>query len=445
MSAAATVEQARSHYEGEAKRARELRAAADRKRDEITASGKNLLLAENKELFDEVDAAYKEADAASDNVAVLRGRLEAMAGWGEAPVAAGRLPYAGGGEGAANVQRKSIAHRLTGDAGFRAWHERFGKELASGEAMAASFLQANGMPRAEIMTAGEFRAFMDYQATTITGGGATSGAPFIVNDLQPGFVPYRRKMPSIAALVGQGETNSDIVEYVHQTAVSTGAAETAEDVAAPESAITWEALTANVREITHFIPVTLRAMSDAGQLRTIVESDLVAGVLDRLDTQLYAGGGTGSDLTGITITSGINTQPLGGDTRLDCLHKAVTQIRVAAGVLSEPDAIVMNGTDWQKVRLEKDADGQYLLGPAGMSGDRQIWGIPVVISNVSSTGSPLVGDFAGSARMWTREGVNLSAGLDGNDFTKRRISLLAAMRIAFAVTRPTGFTGVTGF
>lgn len=135
-------------------------------------------------------------------------------------------------------------------------------------------------------------------------------------------------------------------------------------------------------------------------------------MLDTLDTQLYSGPGTGVTLTGITITSGINTQPLGGDTRLDCLHKAITQIRVAAGVLSEPDAILMNGTDWQKVRLEKDADGQYLLGPAGMSGDRQIWGIPVVVSNVASTGTPLVGDFAGSARLWTREGVNLSAGLD---------------------------------
>lgn len=448
MSAAFTAEQAREQYAGEVKRARELKAAADKKRDAMKAEGLNLLADENKDKFDELDAEYLAADQAADNAEVLRGRMERFIQMDSSrPSTEDRKPYGGepNGNGAWNARPKSIAHRVTDDATFKAWHERFNRELAAGEGAAAAFLQSNGFGRMPILSASEFRSLMEYQATTITGGGATSAAPFIVNDLQPGFVPYARKNPTIASLVGQGETNSDIVEYVHQTAVSTQAAETGEDIAAPEAAITWENLTANVREITDFIPITLRAMADAGQLRSVVENDLIAGVLDILDTELYAGPGTGVTLTGITLTSGINTQPLGGDTRLDCLHKCVTQIRVAAGVLSEADAMVMNGNDWQKVRLEKDADGQYLLGPAGMSGEKQIWGVPVVISNVATTGAPLVGDFARSARMWTREGIHLNAGLDGNDFTKRRISLLAAIRVAFAVTRPTGFVLVSGF
>ena len=66
-------------------------------------------------------------------------------------------------------------------------------------------------------------------------------------------------------------------------------------------------------------------------------------------------------------------------------------------------------------------------------------------TTVVTSGQPLVGDFANSARLWTREGIHLDSGLDGNDFTKRRISLLVALRVAFAVTRVTGFTVVTGY
>lgn len=451
MSAAATVEQARAHYEAEAKRARELRVKAEKFRDEVTADGKNLLASEHKDLFDQVDAAFKEADESADNVAVLRDRLAVMAGWGNGTsgghAAETPLPYGGAamlGAGQFGQKVKSFSHRLTSNAEFAEWQKRLKGILDSSPTMAAQLIAA-GFDPVVMLSRDEFRSLLDFQATTVTGGGATSAGPFIVNDLQPGYVPYARKTPTLASLVGNAETDSDVVEYVTQTAASTGAAETAEDVAATESAITFATNTTNVREITHFIPVTNRAMADAGQIRSIVENDLAGGVIDRLDMQIYAGGGTGSDLTGISITSGINTQPLGGDTRLDCLHKAITQIRVAAGVLSEPDAIGMHPNDWQKVRLEKDANGQYLLGPAGMSGDRQIWGIPVVVSKVFTEGTPLVGDYAGSARLWVREGLSVTSGLDGNDFTKRRISLLAAIRVAFAVTRATGFTGITGF
>lgn len=441
-----TAESARKFYSEARQEAARLRADAVKLRDEATADGKNLLADEHKELFAKIDEAFKASDLKADEAEVLRGRLEQLEGWSNGRAGGERLPYTAELRGmlAGGQNVKSYAHRLTSHAEFASWQKSLRSQLDQSE-QAAMKTFLNGFDPVAMLSRDEFRALLEFQATTITGGGSTSAGPFIVNDLQPGFVPYARKRPTIAALVATGETDSDVVEYVTQTAVSSGAAETAEDTAAPESAITFATNTTNVREITHFIPVTLRAMADAGQVRSIVENDLAGGVIDRLDTQLYSGDGTGVNLTGITITSGINTQALGGDTRLDCLHKALTQIRVAAGVFSEADAIVMHPNDWQKIRLEKDANGQYLLGPAGMSGDRQVWGIPVIASTVATAGAPLVGDFAGSSRLWVREGLAVTSGLDGNDFTKRRISLLAAIRVAFAVPRPTGFTAVSGF
>ena len=69
----------------------------------------------------------------------------------------------------------------------------------------------------------------------------------------------------------------------------------------------------------------------------------------------------------------------------------------------------------------------------------------MVTSTVFTEGTVLAGAFERSARLWLREGLAVTSGLDGNDFTKRRVSLLAAMRVAFAVTRPGGFCTVTGF
>ena len=420
-------------------------AKADKMRADMIAEGVNPLT--DADALAKIDAAYKEYSTLASEAREAEAALARLTAYDTMakPNAASHAPERAANRGGSGSPR-SIGYRVTEAAQVAEFQASLRKSLDShGDAIAYQFATQGFAEPAQLMSRDEMAQFHNYLATTVTGGGATSAGPFIVNDLQAGYVPYARKQPTLASMVGNGSTDSDVVEYVTQTAVSTGAVETAEDSAAPESTISFATNTTNVREITHFVPVTLRAMADAGQLRTIVEQDLLAGVIDRLDTQIFAGGGTGQDLTGITITSGINTQPLGGDTRLDCLHKAITQIRVAVGVLSEPDYIGMHGNDWQKIRLEKDSDGAYLMGPPGMSGERQVWGVPVVVSNVFTAGAPLVGDFGRSARLWIREGVSVNAGLDGNDFTKRRISLLAAMRIAFAVTRPAGFSAVSGF
>lgn len=415
-------------------------AAFEQMRDGYSDSGVNLL--EDREAFAKVEEAHKEYAALADQAAEQRNALAQMDGWdrpSQRPGVVAPIPHADAG----GAPRR-FGHRFTQSEAYRSLRESGAFNTDAGFLS----MMTRGLER-PILLMDKDELSMQIEtlragATTVTGGGATSAGPFIQNDLQPGFVAYARKRPLIASLVAQATTDSDTVEYVRQTAVSTGAAETAEDVAAPESAITFETVTQPVLEVTHWVPVTLRAMADEGQIRAIVENDLAGGVLDRLDTQLMSGGG-GADFTGIYNTSNIGTQALGGDTRLDALHKAITQIAVAAGVLDDADFIGMHPNDWQKVRLEKASDGHYIMGPPGMEGAKQAWGVPVVTSTVFTAGQPMVGAWQSSARLWLREGLSVNTGLDGNDFTKRRVSILAAMRVAFGVQRPGGFCGLTGF
>lgn len=421
--------------------AKDLHAAAEALKRDVIASGVNPLT--DEAAFVKLDDAYKASDLKSLEAADLRGRwqrLQEMDG-SAFRAGAGIGPF-GGGEG---DRPQRIGDRFTKSEEYVA----FGRSGAYMSEQAFMSAAARGLERPiTILHREEIEAMLGgarMYATTITGGGSTSVGPFIQNELMPGFVLYATKRPTLAAIVGPGTTDSDVVEYVSESAPTNAGAETAEDTAAPESTYAFATNTTNVREITHFVPVTLRAMADAGQIRTIIEGKLALGVIDRLDTQIASGGGTGQDLTGIYNASGIGTEALGANTRADAIHRAITKVRVAAGVLSECDNIGLHPNDWQKLRLEKDANGQYLFGPPNMDIQKTAWGIPVVVSTVFTSGTPLVGDFGGSSTLWLREGLAVTTGLDGNDFTKRRVSLLAAMRIAFAVTRAGGFTQVTGF
>lgn len=421
-------------------------AKAEKMKADMVSEGVNPM--ENKDAFDKIDAAYKEHGVAAQQVRDLQDRLAAMRGWanGGSLTPGGLTPAAAPGAGNGISTLFKFGARVTESEKYRALM-RLANEM--GDAQFVAHVKAAGgfdgpiplMSRVELQSlllGGRFGA------TAITGGSATSAGPFIPNDLQPGFVEYIRKTPTLAQVVGQAETDSDVVEYVTQSAVTNAAAEAGEGNNAAEATYAFATATTNVQEITHYVPITRRAMMDAGQMRSIVEGELIIDLFDRLDTQIASGGGTGDDLEGI-YTAVSQAQALGGDSRADALHKAMTQVRVAAGVRMEPDYIGIHPNDYQQVILEQDGAGQYLFGPPSQAGARAAWGVPFLVSTVFTDGTPLVGNFARGARLWIRSGAEVLAGLNDDDFVKRRISLLATMRAAFKTIRPTAFCEVTSF
>ena len=415
-------------------------AAAVKLQEEMVAEGVNLLT--DTENFNKLNAQYAVADAASQEAEEYKDRIAKLQGFaGGAP--RGGLPTPGEPGQRNRESLFSFGERLTNHEAFKA-AMKMATEV--GDASFAATLKdfaAGGIP---LMSRMELQQLLigRYGATAVTGGSATSAGPFIQNDLQPGYVEYVRKSPTLAAVVGRGETDSDVVEYVTQSAPTNNAAPTAETNNAPESTYPFATATTNVQEIVHFVPVTRRAMQDSGQIRTIVEGDLVVDLLDKLDDQLASGLGTGDELEGI-YTAVSQAQDKGSDSRPDAIHKAMTKIRIAAGVRMEPDYIGIHPNDYQDLVLETDADGRYLLGDPNVAGPRSVWGVPFIVSTVFTDGTPLVGNFQRGAKLWIRSGVEVLSGLNGDDFKLRRISLMATMRAAFKTVRPTAFTEVTNF
>jgi HK97 family phage major capsid protein len=113
----------------------------------------------------------------------------------------------------------------------------------------------------------------------------------------------RRVRPAAAAAAAhprphhdRADRNSDQVKFARQTTFTNVAAETAEATATsvgtkPEATIAFEVVTADVKTIAHWVPATRRSLSDAGQLRTLIESQLAYGLEYRLESEVVNGDG----------------------------------------------------------------------------------------------------------------------------------------------------------
>lgn len=432
----------------EAKRAElpGLKAAAEAKQLEVRAAFKNIDVPEgvdreqaislavlgNAEAFSRVDAAWKPYSEAARDLDVQTQNLMSMyeqqgfhgGGSPFAPQHSPGAPETGERFNVRNIGAKASALFLGSDV------------YAEAKEWARSSPGPLGVTKGvQVMTAAEFK-------TLVTGLSKTSGGAFVENDRQD-FLSFLAQRPLVAAMVGQATTDSDTVEYVEQTAFTNNAAATAEGTAANESAVTYVVRTVPVEEITHFIPSTKRAIADAGELQGLLEQDLILGVLRALDQEILSGDGSTPNLEGIYNAGSVQTQALGSDTRADCLHKAITKIRIAFG---EPDGVLFNPADYQDLRLEKDGMGRYLFGDPAGPGATGVWGVPWTQSSYATSGTPIVGDFRMGSRLSIREGVSVAmSDSHANYFTERKVALLASMRAAFKVRRPTHFCTPTGF
>ena len=279
--------------------------------------------------------------------------------------------------------------------------------------------------------------------TLITGDSATSGGAF-VSTQQTGIYEGLGWRPfTIRDVVSIRQTNSDTVEYVRQSTRTNAAAPVPEatttdttgdeDSVKPESAMAFAKVTAPVRTIAHWAPATKRALSDAAQLRGLIDQELRDGLREEEEDQIVNGDGTGENLEGIATVS---TQTQAWDTDLlTTTRKARTKVRVTGR--SQATAYLLNPADWERIDLLQDNENRYYFGGPMQLGTPTLWGLPVVESEAVTSGVGYVGDFR-KCILWDREQANISVSDSHSDFFIRNmVAILAEERVAFGITRPT--------
>lgn len=282
----------------------------------------------------------------------------------------------------------------------------------------------------------------------LTGASDTSAGALVYSDQTSIIVPYGRRPLTLMDIITVGTTDSDTVEYVRVTAETNNAAPVAEATATggssgvkPESAMTLERVTEPVKTLAHWIPATKRALSDAGQLRTLIDNFLRNGLMEEFEDQAITGSGSGENFTGLDTVSG--TQDQAWDTNiLVTTRKARTKVRTVGR--ATPTAYLLHPTDWETIQLTRDESGGagtggFLFGgPAGLQAPT-LWGLPVVECEAVPQGYGWVGDFRQMV-YWSRSQASVQVSDSHSDFFIRNlVAILAEQRAALGILKPNAF------
>lgn len=282
--------------------------------------------------------------------------------------------------------------------------------------------------------------------TLITGGGATSGGAFTIADQSGIYDPLGRRPVSLRTIVTVRQTTSDAVEFVRQLTRVNAAAPVAEATATsgasgtkPEGGFTFERVQELVRTIAEWVPATKRALSDAAQLRGIIDDELRADLAEQVDWQIVNGDGTGENFTGLVSTPG--TQAQAWDTNiLTTTRKGRTKVMTVGR--STPSAYGLHPIDWETIDLLQDNEARYYFGGPSAMGTPRLWGLPVVESEAFTQGTGWVGDWR-RVVLWDREEANVSVSDSHADFfTRNMVAILAELRATMGVIRPAAFVSL---
>lgn len=300
-----------------------------------------------------------------------------------------------------------------------------------------------------------YKALITGADDTSAGGLIPSDRRGLLNDLGE----FQRPL-ALRNLVTPGTTTSDQVEYARIASTTNAAATvpeatttaeigsgtpavTAADAGLkPESGLTTVRVTTPVRTIAHWLPATKRALSDAAQVRTLVDNFLEYGLEEELDDQMISGDGTGENFTGLANVSGVQTQAADAGGLLHTTRKAKTKVRLIGRAVA--NGYVFNPNDLERIDLLQDNEARfYFGGPSGVGTAGALWGLPVVESEAVPAGTAYCGDWR-KAILWDREQASVTVTDSHADFFVRNlVAILAEMRAAFGVIQPSAFVRIT--
>jgi HK97 family phage major capsid protein len=286
----------------------------------------------------------------------------------------------------------------------------------------------------------------------ITGTDQTSAGAFVQTDYTGIYEPLGRYPLNVLGLVARRTTTSDLVEFVRQTVQVQEAAPTPEanvkyvtgatgEVSGtkPQGQMAFEKVHAMVKTIAVYVGATKRALSDAAQIRGIIDQELRDDLNEELEQQIMTGNGVGENFTGVLSTAGVLTQAFNTNILTTC-RQAVTTLQVTGR--ARPNAWVFNPVDWETVELLQDVVNRYYGNGPFAQGPNMLWGYPVVTSQSKPAGTAILADWR-KAVLWDREAASISVTDSHEDwFIRNLVAILAEMRAAFGLIRPSAFCEV---
>tara|TARA_Y100001937_G_scaffold49349_1_gene68777 strand:+ start:3515 stop:4753 length:1239 start_codon:yes stop_codon:yes gene_type:complete len=248
---------------------------------------------------------------------------------------------------------------------------------------------------------------------------------------------------NMMGIIPVGNTDSNVIRYVKESAYTDNAANTAEGSAPTDSEFQLTAEDAVVQKTTAVMTISQEMLEDTPGLSSYLSQRLPAKISTVIDDQLIGGSGSSPNLLGLmnggtTFAAGGFANAIESAQELDVLYVAMNQLALANYAAN---GIVLNPTDFHKIALLKDTTNEYLRGNSLVSADGffRINGVPVYMNNKMAAGNFVVADFSQASQVWQREGLRVDFGYEDSDnFSKYLVSVRGIARIAHSIYLPTG-------
>jgi HK97 family phage major capsid protein len=271
--------------------------------------------------------------------------------------------------------------------------------------------------------------------TSLTTDAAGSVGALIQSDRRGLQVELPQRRLTIRALLAQGNTVSNSIEYETEKLFTNNAAPVAEGALKPQSELQFEDATATVRTIAHWMRTSVQVMADTPALRSIIDQRLRFGLAKVEEDQLLNGSGTGQNLPGLVTNATAYAAPgsLTATTQVDVVRLMILQVALAE---YPANGIVMNPIDMAAIEMSKDAAGGYLIGNPQGTIQKNLWGLPVVETQAIGVDKALVGAFNMAAQIFDRQDATVDVSTEDQDnFVKNKITIRAEERLALAIYR----------
>lgn len=272
--------------------------------------------------------------------------------------------------------------------------------------------------------------------TSLTTDAAGSAGSLVQNDRRGLQVEIPQRRMTVRALLAQGNTTSNTIEYDREKLFTNSAAPVAEGALKPQSELQFEDATATVRTIAHWMRTSVQILADAPALRSIIDQRLRYGLSFVEEAQLLNGSGAGQNLLGLVTAATAYAAPGGltAESQVDILRLMILQAALAE---YPPNGMVMNPIDWAAIEMQKDGDGRYLIGNPQGTLSPTLWGLPVVATQSMGVDKALVGAFNLAAQIFDRQDATVEVSTEDQDnFVKNKVTIRAEERLALAIYRP---------
>ena len=248
-------------------------------------------------------------------------------------------------------------------------------------------------------------------------------------------------LPSFGFLdsLAKGTTNGDIKYFVAKGVTNAAATWEAGNLK-PTSTMEWEQETAQVETIAHGMPVLEENLADYGQLQSMINTELLAGLRLVEAAKALNGDNSRSGIVGVLKNENIvKYTAKSGDDLADSIRRMKTDSWLGSRFM--PTHIAMHPLVVEQLELEKDANGRYL----NVMVNGRLWALPVVedMNLVSGgVGSEKYGVLVywnGAATWYTRATDSLAVGVVDDQFMRNELTIRAEGRHALKVTYPKSF------